>query len=95
MPLRKGVGRPWAEEIPRKRWAGEIVPDLNWWNVLPPPACQTLLARVLDLHAAGHSAEEIARQVLTTEPENAIFRAAMLVEIILQYARGAREEETP
>ena len=68
-------------------------PELVEWS--PPPACQTLLARVLDLHAAGHSAEEIARQVLTTEPENAIFRAAMLVEIILQYARGAREEETP
>jgi hypothetical protein len=50
-------------------------------------ASQTLLARILELHTAGRTADEIAAQVLTTEPENALFRAAMLVEIILDYVR--------
>ena len=56
-------------------------------------ACQTLLTRILELHTLGHTADEIAAQVLTTEPENAMFRAAMLVEIILHYARRFPEEE--
>ena len=56
-------------------------------------ASQTLLARIRELHIAGRSAEEIATQVLTTEPENAMFRAAMLVEIILHYARRCPEEK--
>jgi hypothetical protein len=53
---------------------------------------QTLLTRIMELHIAGRSAEEIATQVLTTEPENAMFRAAMLVEIILHYAGRFPEE---
>jgi hypothetical protein len=56
-------------------------------------ASQTLLTRITELHMAGRSAEEIATQVLTTEPENAMFRAAMLVEIILRYARHCTEEK--
>ncbi len=56
-------------------------------------ASQTLLTRIMELHMAGRSAEEIATQVLTTEPENAMFRAAMLVEIILHYARRCTEEK--
>ena len=56
-------------------------------------ASQTLLTRIMELHIAGRSAEEIATQVLTTEPENAMFRAAMLVEIILHYARRCTEEK--
>ena len=56
-------------------------------------ASQTLLTRIMELHIAGRSAEEIATQVLTTEPENAMFRAAMLVEIILHYARRCPEEK--
>lgn len=56
-------------------------------------ASQTLLTRILELHASGHTADEIATQVLTTEPENAMFRAAMLVEIILNYARRSPEEK--
>ncbi len=56
-------------------------------------ASQTLLTRILELHASGRTAEEIAAQVLTTEPENAIFRAAMLVEIILHSARRCPEEK--
>ena len=56
-------------------------------------ASQTLLTRILELHASGRTADEIAAQVLTTEPENAMFRAAMLVEIILHYARRFPEEE--
>jgi hypothetical protein len=56
-------------------------------------ASQTLLTRILELHTSGRTADEIATQVLTTEPENAMFRAAMLVEIILEYARRCPEEE--
>jgi hypothetical protein len=56
-------------------------------------ASRTLLARILDLHASGCTPEEIAEQVLTTEPENAVFRAARLVETVLYYARCSPEEE--
>jgi hypothetical protein len=55
-------------------------------------AAQILLTRLLELHTTGRTAEEIAAQVLTTEPENAMFRATMLVEIILDYACGCAEE---
>jgi hypothetical protein len=55
-------------------------------------ASQTLLTRILELHISGCTADEIAAQILTTEPENAMFRAAMLVEIILHYARRCPEE---
>ena len=55
-------------------------------------ASQTLLIRIMELHTSGRTADEIAAQVLTTEPENAMFRAAMLVEIILHYARRSPEE---
>jgi hypothetical protein len=58
-------------------------------------AAQALLARIRELHISGRTAEEIALQVLTTEPENAMFRAAMLVEIILRCAcRGTKREIT-
>jgi len=56
-------------------------------------ASQALLARIRELYMAGRSAEEIASQVLTTEPENAMFRAAMLVEIILHYCPCGTEEK--
>jgi 16S rRNA C1402 N4-methylase RsmH len=56
-------------------------------------ASQTLLARILELHASGRTADEIAAQVLTTEPENAMFRAAMLVEIILHQISSSTEEK--
>ena len=56
-------------------------------------ASQTLLTRIMELHIAGRSAEEIAALVLTSEPENAMFRAAMLVEIILQQVRLGMEEK--
>jgi len=59
------------------------------------PASQPLLTRIVELHRAGRSAEEIATQVLTSEPENAMFRAARLVEIVLHYARRGPGEETP
>ena len=55
-------------------------------------ASQTLLTRILELHVSGRTADEIAAQVLTTEPENAMFRAAMLVEIILQYTHCPEEK---
>jgi hypothetical protein len=47
----------------------------------------------LELHAAGCTTEEIAKRVLTTEPENAVFRGAMLVEAVLHYALRFPEEE--
>ena len=59
----------------------------------PVKVGQTLLTRILELHIAGRTADEIAAQVLTTEPENAMFRGAMLVEIILHYARRRPEEK--
>jgi hypothetical protein len=46
----------------------------------------------MKLHMAGRSPEEIAVQVLTTEPENVVFRAALMIEIILHDARRAMEE---
>jgi hypothetical protein len=55
-------------------------------------ACETLLTRILELHISGSTADEIAARILTTEPENAMFRAGMLVEIILHYARRCTEE---
>ena len=53
-----------------------------------------LLRRILELHRAGHTTEEIALRVLTTEPENAAFRGARLVEITLEYARRCAKERT-
>lgn len=55
-------------------------------------ASQTLLARIIELHSAGHSAEEIAVEILTTEPENVLFRSAIMIEIILQFAEAARSK---
>jgi hypothetical protein len=55
-------------------------------------ASRALLTRLMELHMAGRSPEEIAVQVLTNEPENLVFRAALMIEIILHYARPAMEE---
>ena len=55
--------------------------------------CESLLIRILELHFAGHTADDIAVQVLTTDPENAMFRGAMLVEIILYYTSHCAEEK--
>lgn len=60
----------------------------------PARASQTLLGRIMELHNAGHSAEEIAAQILTTEPENVMFRAAILVEIILHHLCLSTEGKT-
>lgn len=49
---------------------------------------------VLGLHASGRTAEEIATQLLDTEPETALFRAKMLIEIFLDYARDDKERMT-
>ena len=46
----------------------------------------------MKLHMSGPSPEEIAVQVLTTESENVVFRAALMIEIILHYVRRAMEE---
>ncbi len=58
-------------------------------------ACESLLARILELHVSGHTASEIAAQILTTEPENAMFRAALLVEMIIHCVGRPAEEKNP
>ena len=68
---------------------------LEFMDGVPARSCEALLTRILELHFAGNTADEIAVQVLTTEPENAMFRAAMLVEIILYYAGRFPEEKQP
>ena len=55
-------------------------------------ASQALLTRLMKLHMSGPSPEEIAVQVLTTESENVVYRAALMIEIILHYARRCTEE---
>jgi len=55
-------------------------------------ASQALLTRIMELHEAGHSAEETGVCVLTTEPGNVVFRAALMMEIILHYAHRCTEE---
>jgi hypothetical protein len=55
-------------------------------------ASQALLTRIMELHEAGHSAEETGVCVLTTEPDNVVFPAALMMEIILHYAHRCTEE---
>ena len=66
---------------------------LEFVDGVPARSCDAFLTRILELHFAGNTADDIAAQLLTTEPENAMFRAAMLVEIILDHARRCPEEE--
>jgi hypothetical protein len=76
----KGVGRGDRHQI-------------EFMNAVPGRPCAALLTRILELHFAGKSADDIAVQVLTADPENAMFRAAMSVEIILCYASRNTEGE--
>ena len=64
---------------------------LELMDCVQPRPCEALLTRILELHFAGNTADEIALQVLTTDPENAMFRGAMLVEIILYYTSRGTE----
>jgi hypothetical protein len=66
----------------------------QFMNRVRARASQALLSRLMELHMAGYSPEEIAEQVLTTEPENVVFRAAIMIEIILHYAHRAAKERT-
>jgi len=70
-------------EIPKVLAPGENPSEFQLTYARHLEACQVLLRRVVGLHRAGLTAEEIALQVLTTDPENVTFRGAMLVEIIL------------
>jgi len=83
-----GGGEDSGERVTRGERQETELMDRN-----PAQASRTLLTRILELHASGRTADEIAMQVLTTEPENAMFRAAMLVEIILHYACRCPEEK--
>jgi len=64
---------------------------LEFMEAIPARPCEGLLTRILELHFAGNTADDIAVQVLTTDPENAMFRGAMLVEIILYYTSRGTE----
>jgi hypothetical protein len=74
----KGVGRGARHHI-------------EFMDAVPARPCEALLTRILELHFAGNTADDIAVQVLTTDPENAMFRGAMLVEIILYYTSRGTE----
>jgi hypothetical protein len=58
-------------------------------------ATQTLLQRILEFHSSGLTPKEIASKILTPEPETAMFRAEMLIEIIsvLAYRHGEEKKE--
>ena len=90
--LMKGAMRPRVEITLRRQTSRRNRQRPELMGCDHARASQTLLTRILELHISGRTADEIAAQVLTTEPENAMFRAAMLVEIILQYARRCPEE---
>jgi len=66
----------------------------EFMDAVPARPCEALFTRILELHFAGNTADDIAVQVLTADPENAMFRAAMLVEIILYYANRGTEGKT-
>jgi hypothetical protein len=89
--LRRGTRRRWAEKTLggrcRRKWRAARAHGRDHER-----ASQALLTRIMKLHMAGRSPEEIAVQVLTTEPENVVFRAALMIEIILHDARRAMEE---
>ena len=70
---------------------GDARHHLEFMDAVPARPCEALLTRILELHFAGNDADDIAVQVLTTDPENAMFRAAMLVEIILYYTSRGTE----
>ncbi len=59
---------------------------------LPGCASPLLLTRIVALHIAGRSAEEIATRVLATEPNNAVFRAAIMIAKVLHDAHCGIEE---
>jgi hypothetical protein len=80
-------------ESPEKGLGRSDRHQLELGDVTSSRPCEALLTRILELHFAGNTAEEIAVQVLTTDPENAMFRGAMLVEIILHYSSRGTEGE--
>lgn len=94
------IGQVVPERIPRLQESlGESVGRGN--GEPPEPTnrdrartSQVLLARLIRLHMAGCSPEEIVEQVLTTEPENLLFRATIMVEIILRHAGCSAKERT-
>ena len=96
-PLRDYVGErsevALGGESPEKGVGQGERHHLEFMDGVQARPCETLLTRILELHFAGNTADDIAVQVLTTDPENAMFRAAMLVEIILYYTGRGTEEK--
>ena len=64
---------------------------LEFTGGIPARPCEASLTRILELHFAGNTTDDIAAQLLTTDPENAMFRGAMLIEIILHYTSRGTE----
>lgn len=48
---------------------------------------RSMLGSILQLSAFGSNPEEIAAAMLNTDSQTALFRATLLVEIIIDYAR--------
>lgn len=48
---------------------------------------QTVYEQILELHGCGCKSEEIAVQILRTEPETAVLLVGLLVEIIVEDVR--------
>jgi hypothetical protein len=78
-------------ESPEKEVDRGAPHHFEFMEAVPARPCEALLTRILELHFAGNTADDIAVQVLTTDPENAMFRGAMLVEIILYYTSRGTE----
>ena len=97
-PLRKHVDErievAFAGESPEKGIGRDNRHQPEFMDRVQARPCETLLTRIFELHFSGNTPDDIAVQILTTDPENAMFRAAMLVEIILYYTgRGAEEKK--
>ncbi len=58
------------------------------------PGCASpiVLTRIVALHIAGRSAEEIASRALASEPNNTVFRAAIMIARVLHDAHCGIEE---
>lgn len=56
-------------------------------------ATQSLLDRILELHASGCAVEQVAVEILNADPETALFRVEMLIKMIINYARSSDQGE--
>ena len=59
----------------------------------PRPYSSAYYQRILELHSSGLTPKEIASKILTPEPEIAMFRAEILIVIIVTLANRHGEEK--